>query len=160
MHPHLLLLAFIAAVAAASGAAAETQGARQRYALVGDSAAAAGHRGLVADGQGHAAGASRAGVTTASGGQGLRTRAFERSSDGSAAARGEASYSGPKVSAQRSGSATRSADGSASAERSGSITRAETGHTVSSSASYTQGDGVSRSVSCTDAAGQSIDCRR
>jgi hypothetical protein len=91
--------------------------------------AAAMQRGVVTDGQGNLKAGSASGFTTASGGQGARTTQF-----------------------------TRSADGTASGERNATATNASTGVTFDGTATYTKGSGVSRSASCTDAAGNTVTC--
>lgn len=131
---------------------------RSAFASHGDRGAIAGQRGIVGDGQGNVAGASAGGFTTESGGHGQRTRRFSRSSDGSASASGQGSVSGQNGSANRSGSFTRNADGSASGERSTTATNANTGVTFDASTSYTKGSGVTRSATCTDAAGNTVAC--
>lgn len=98
---------------------------------LGSRGAAAGQRGLVVDSQGNANASASSGFTTASGAQGLR-----------------------------SGSFTRSADGSASGERSTTLTNPNTGVSFDGSSTYTQGSGVSRSASCTDGAGNSVSCKK
>jgi hypothetical protein len=124
----------------------------------GSNGALAGWRGITGDGQGNVVGSNAGGFTTESGGQGLRTRNFNRSSNGSLNASGLASASGANGSADRSGSFTRNADGSASGERSTTLTNANTGVTLDGSTTYTKGSGVSRTASCKDAAGNTVSC--
>ncbi|WP_280155503.1 hypothetical protein [Piscinibacter sp. XHJ-5] len=138
--------------------AAFAEGLRSTFAAHGSHATLAGQKGLVADGQGNAAGAARSGFTTASGGQGQRSAQFNRTSDGAAAASGQATASGSNGSAERSGSFTRDADGSASGERSTTVTNANTGVTYDGSTTYTKGAGVSRTGGCKDASGNSVSC--
>lgn len=118
---------------------------------------AAGQRGLVTDGQGNIRGA-RGGAFATANGEGLRTQRFTRNTDGSVSATGQANASGTLGSAERSGSFARSADGSAHGERSTSVTNAATGVTLDGSTSYTAGQGITRSASCTDAAGRTVTC--
>ena len=157
-------LAYVATLCAALAAyavqtaQAEPLSAAGRFKVQGEHAAAAGQRGLVADGNGQVAAGSAGGFSTDAGGQGQRTRRFQRSADGSATASGHAGASGPNGSASRDGSYTRSADGTASGERDTTVTNARTGVTWDGSTRYSQGAGFSRSLSCTDAAGQPVSC--
>lgn len=123
-------------------------------------AQAAGQRRIHGDGSGNVHGAAGSGFNTAAGGQGLRTRSFERNADGSVDARNQASMSTANGgSAERSGSFTRSADGSsASGARSTTVNNAPTGVTFDGQTTYTKGSGFSRSASCTDAAGNTVAC--
>jgi hypothetical protein len=139
---------------------AEPLSAAGRFNVHGEHAAAAGQRAVVADGNRHVAAGSAGGFSTDAGGQGQRTRRFQRSADGSATADGHASASGPNGSASRDGSYTRNADGTAYGERDTTVTNARTGVTWDGSTRYGQGAGVSRSLSCTDAAGQAVSCGR
>jgi hypothetical protein len=132
--------------------------ARSSLATRGSYGAMAGHRGLVADGEGNVAGGAASGFTTDSGGQGLRTRKFKRSDDGSFNASGQSSASGTNGSADRSGSFTRNADGTATGERSTTMTNANTGVSFDASTSYDKGAGGSRSASCKDASGSTVAC--
>ena len=141
--------------AAGSGGARAGQ---QAWGLSGAYGAAGVRRGAVADGQGNAAGRSVAGFDTANG-QGLRTRSFERHADGSAKAGSDARIEGTRGSAERHADYARTSDGSATASRTTSATNAGTGMTVDASSTWTKGSGASRSVSCTDASGKSVDCR-
>lgn len=118
-------------------------------------------RGRVSgDGQGNVHGAAGSGFNTAAGGQGLRTRSFDSHADGSVTARNQASVSTANGgSASSQASYTRSAGGSsASGQRSTSVSNARTGVTFDGSTTYTKGSGVSRSASCTDAAGNTVTC--
>lgn len=90
---------------------------------------------------------SRSSVTRSSDGQG------NVSASGSG---GFATSSG--VMGRRGGSFARNADGSVSAERNTTATNANTGVGFDGSTTYTKGSGVSRSASCTDAAGNSVTC--
>lgn len=87
-----------------------------------------GRAGVRSDGNGNVHGAAGSGFSTDAGGQGLRTRSFNRSSDGS-------------VSAQSQGHATTA-----------------NGTTFDGSTTYTKGSGFSRSASCRDAAGNAVSC--
>lgn len=140
-------------VAGPNGLAGRTAGAS-----TGNHGAAAGRRGLAADGQGNVAGASSGRFVTDNGAQGSRARTFNRSSDGAVDASGSASASGANGSASRSGTYERKADGSASGTRSTTATNANTGNTVEATTTYTKGEGVSRSASCKDAAGNAATC--
>jgi hypothetical protein len=133
---------------------------RAAFNAQGEQVQAAGRRGVNGDGQGNLSGAAGSGFSTASGGQGLRTRSFERNADGSVSARNEASASTANGgSASSQSSFTRSADGSsASGERSTSVSNTRTGVTFDGSTSYAKGSGFSRSASCTDAAGNTVSC--
>jgi hypothetical protein len=132
--------------------------ARSTASAHGEHGAAAGRRGIVADGQGNVKGAASGAFTTQSGVQGARNARINRSSDGSATASGQASVSGASGSADRSGSYTRNADGTASGERGTTVTNANTGVTFDAATTYNKGSGVSRSASCKDAAGNSVTC--
>jgi len=123
-------------------------------------AQAAGQRRIHGDGSGNVHGAAGSGFNTAAGGQGLRTRSFERNADGSIDARNQASMSTANGGgAERSGSFTRSADGSsASGARSTTVNNARTGVTFDGQTTYTKGSGFSGSASCTDAAGNKVTC--
>lgn len=116
-------------------------------------------QGAAADGQGNVGAGKGGGFTTASGGQGLRSRQFNRSADGSANASGQGALTTANgSSADRSGSFTRDADGNASGDRSTTATNANTGMTMDASTSYTKGSGISRSTTCHDAAGNTVSC--
>jgi hypothetical protein len=132
--------------------------ARSSLATRGSHGALAGNRGLVANGEGNAAGGATSGFTTDSGGQGLRARKFKRSDDGSFNASGQSRASGANGSADRSGSFTRNADGTASGEQSTTMTNANTGVTFDASTTYDKGSGASRSASCKDASGSTVPC--
>lgn len=148
-------------VRAAGRAAGSAQGpwaGRSAFTAHGDHLSAAGQRRFAADDQGNASAVSGSGLRTTAGGQGLRTRSFNRSADGSVAAHNQASATtahGGSASSQSS--LTRYADGSASGERGTTLTNADTGVTFDGSTSYTKGSGFSRSASCKDAAG-SVSC--
>lgn len=161
MNHHLfstLLLAGLA-LAATGSAQAEPRAWSRGAAVQGAGGAAAGQRGVVADGQGNAQGATRSGFTTQAGAHGQRTGNFQRSADGSVNANGQASATGRNGgSAERSASLDRNADGSASGRRSTTATNANTGVTFDGQTTYTKGSGVSRTGSCTDASGQSVTC--
>jgi hypothetical protein len=150
-------LTSILAAAAATGAGLVmiTMAAQSAHAQIN----AGGQRRLVTDGSGNVNAAAGSGFNTAAGGQGLRTRSFNRDADGSVSARGQGSATGATgASAQRSGSYTRSADGSsASGERNTPVTGAN-GGTVDGSTTYTKGSGFSRSASCKDSSGNTVSC--
>jgi hypothetical protein len=147
----------------------------------------AGARGGVTDGQGNAVGGSASKATGANGGTFARAGRFQKSADGSASRSGgfaasnangsasrsavaqrnadgsasrssQAAVTGAKGSAATSGSATRSADGTVNANRETTATSAATGNSADVKSSYTSGSGASRTVTCTNAAGQTIAC--
>lgn len=149
----------IHATGSAAGSAQGPWAGRQAFNAQGDKVQAAGRRTLGSDGNGMVQGAAGSGFSTVAGGQGLRSRAFNRNSDGSVSAQGQRDLSTANGgSAQRSSSFTPSADGSsASGERSTSVTGAN-GTTFDGSTTYSQGSGFSRSGSCKDAAGNTVSC--
>jgi hypothetical protein len=118
---------------------------------------AKGHR-IKSDGQGNVTRSSGAAGSTANGGQYKRTSQSTHSADGSATHQGSISASGSKGSVSSSGSATKNADGSVNQSRTTEITNAQTGVTRDSSTSYTSGQGVSHTATCTDASGASVPC--
>ena len=140
-------------VAQAEGLAAKSAGS-----VRGTHGVAAARQGIVADGQGNAAGGSQRGFATETGAHGGRTSRFRRSSDGSINASTNAYASGSNGTAQRSGSFTRSANGTASGERSTTVTNANTGVTLDASTSYDKDNGINRSASCRDASGNTVTC--
>ena len=120
---------------------------------------AAGGRRLVGDGQGNVAAAGAGSYSTAAGGQGSRSTRFKRQDDGSIDASRQGSVTTANGgSADRDTSYTRNADGSASAERSTSATNARTGVSYDGSTRWTKGEGLTRSGTCKDAAGNTVTC--
>jgi hypothetical protein len=133
--------------------------ARAAGSINGSALDAAGSRRLVGDGQGNVAAGSSGAYTTDSGAQGARSTRFKRNDDGSASAKRQGNLTTANGStAARDASYTRNADGSASAERSTSATNANTGVTYDGSATWTKGEGISRSGSCKDASGKTVTC--
>ncbi len=138
-----------------------TQGgfaARSGAAVQSNHGSAAGRRAVAGDAQGNLASHSTGSFALDNGVQGSRARTFNRSADGSVNANGSASANGANGSASRGGSYTRSAEGSASGARTTSATNANTGNTFDATTTYTKGEGASRTVSCTDAAGNTVTC--
>lgn len=155
----LVIACGLVTACAVSNAIADGLVVRSAQGLNSNRLAAGGQRAVVADGQGNAAGTTRSAFTTGSGAQGLRSANFSRAADGSVDANAQASVTGAQGgSAERSASFMRNADGSASGERSTTATNARTGTTFSGSTSYTKGSGLTRSGSCTDAAGNTVTC--
>ena len=150
----------VSAAARTAGTAQGPWAGRAAFNAQGEQVQAAGQRRVNGDGQGNVHGAAGSGFNTAAGGQGLRTRSFERNADGSIDARNQASMSTANGGgAERSGSFTRSADGSsASGARSTTVNNARTGVTFDGQTTYTKGSGFSGSASCTDAAGNKVTC--
>lgn len=116
------LLAAIAATAA--GLVMVTMAAQSSHAQVH----AGGQRRVATDGNGNVNAVAGSGFNTAAGGQGLRTRSFQRDADGNASARSQTSVTGAN------------------------------GKSFDGSTTYTKGSGFSRSASCKDAAGNSVSC--
>jgi hypothetical protein len=120
---------------------------------------AAGQRRLAGDGQGNVAAAGGGSYSTAAGGQGARSTRFKRQDDGSVDASRQGSLTTANGgTAARDASYTRNADGGASAERNTSATNARTGVSYDGSTTWTKGQGLSRSGSCTDASGNTVTC--
>jgi hypothetical protein len=117
-----------------------------------------GRGALRGDGSGNAHGAAGSGFSTDAGGQGLRTRSFNRGSDGSISAQSQGHVTTANgASASSQNSFTRNADGTAAGERNATVTGAN-GTTFDGSTTYTKGSGFSRSASCRDAAGNTVSC--
>lgn len=127
---------------------------------------ASGERGRFArghavesDGQGNVSGASGAAVQGANGGLGQRQGGFYRNADGSGGRQGSASIEGADGgAASSSGSMTRNTDGTYAGQRQTQATGKE-GNSYSGSTSYDSSQGVQHTATCTDAAGNVIDCR-
>lgn len=90
---------------------------------------AASRRHVSADGQGNVNAVGGGGFSTAAGGTGLHTRSFNRS-----------------------------ADGSASGQSNTTVTNANTGVTLDGNTIYAKSSGITRSVSCKDAGGNTVTC--
>jgi hypothetical protein len=140
------------------GAQAEGLAAKSASAVRGSHGVAGRRGGAVADGQGNAVGGSQRGFATDSGAYGGRTIGFRRSSDGSVNAGSSAYTSGANGTARRDGTFTRNADGTASGERNTTVTNANTGVTFDGTATYNKETGLSRTTSCKDAAGNTVNC--
>lgn len=96
----------------------------------------------------------------ANGARGARASQATVNPDGSATRRGGFSVSGARGSASSQGSATRNADGSYAGSRSTTATNRATGNTYNGNTTYDSTNGVNRTATCTDAAGNSIACPR
>lgn len=103
--------------------------ARSAGSYHGHNVNAAGSRRVLSDGEGNVDARANSAFTTANGSSGSTSKRF-----------------------------TRNADGTASGERSTTATNAHTGVTYDGAATYTKGEGVSRSGSCTDASGNTVTC--
>jgi hypothetical protein len=114
---------------------------------------------IAGDGSGHGIAQRGGAFTTANGAEGARTQRLRRSEDGSIKAGSRAAVSGDNGSAASTKTYSRSADGSsASAERNTTATNSNTGVTYDGATTWTKGEGVSRSGSCTDASGNTVTC--
>jgi hypothetical protein len=94
------------------------------------------------------------------GSQGARAGQTTVNPDGSATRMSGGSVSGPRGSASSQGSATRNADGTYNGSRSSTATNAATGNTYDGSTTYDSTNGVSRTATCSNPAGESIPCPR
>ncbi len=103
--------------------------ARSAGAFNGNNVNAAGNRRVLSDGDGNVNARANSAFTTANGSSGSTSKRF-----------------------------TRNADGTASGERNTTATNANTGVTYDGSTTYTKGEGVSRSGSCTDSSGNTVTC--
>lgn len=120
---------------------------------------ASNNRSLVTDGAGNAV-SSRAGqVQTANGGFAARNGNNTRNADGSATHESSASASGAYGNLNTQGSASRAADGSVTQSRTTQATSAS-GNTYNGSTSYSKETGLTHTGTCTDAAGNSIPCKK
>ena len=116
-------------------------------------------RGWQADGQGNASAARSGSLSSANGGNAGYDRSAYRNADGSAGRQGSAQAQGANGgSATTSGSLARDAEGNVNGSRSTSATAAN-GNNYEGSTTVTDGQ-VSRTATCTDAAGASIPCRQ
>lgn len=130
--------------------------------------AVVGHRGeagkgvrgrrVVTDGQGNARATSGAAYQGVNGGSLRRAGQTTRAADGSMNHASGLDASGAKGSVQSQGSTTRDASGNVTQNRSTSGSSASTGNSFTATESYIKGEGVTRSVSCFDAAGAPIAC--
>lgn len=152
--------AITAAGVASPAARAEPALGGQRQALRLEQGAAAARSGVAVGAQGQVHATSQGGFTSAGGAHGRRSASLQRGADGSLDAQRSASATGPRGnSAEASGSATRAAGGSsASAERNAHLSNAGTGNSLDASLQFAKGSGLSRSVSCQDAAGNTVSC--
>lgn len=133
-------------------------GQRGRTTTQGSLGSTSSRHAVGGDGQGNAAGVSRQRFETDAGTQGFRVRRFSHGSDGSMNAGGASAVAGPNGAAERTGTLTRNADGTASAQRDTTIYNANTGVTFDGSATHSTGAGVSRSITCKDSAGNTVQC--
>jgi hypothetical protein len=93
----------------------------------------------------------------ANGAKGMRTSQTTVNTDGSASRTGGFAASGSQGTVQSSGSANRAADGTVSGERTTSATGAQ-GGTYNANTTYQSGQGVTRTATCTNAAGETVAC--
>lgn len=133
-------------------------GQRGRTTTQGSLGSTSSRHAVGGDGQGNVAGVSRQRFETDAGTQGMRLRRFSHGSDGSMNASGVSAVAGPNGAAERTGTLTRNADGTASAHRDITVYNANTGVTFDGGATYSTGAGVSRSVTCEDSAGNGVQC--
>ena len=139
-----------------------TDGARspaRGVAAVGPRGSLMRGRALHGDGQGNANGHSRARVEGAAGGSARRQGSFYRHADGSAGRQGRAAFTGPNgASGSTAGSVARDADGSYAGSRSTTVT-GRNGNTYEGATRYDSDSGRTRTVKCTNAAGEVVSCR-
>lgn len=100
-----------------------------------------------------------AAVQNAEGGQAVRAGRVVRSPDGTLTRQTGFAAEGARGNIQSQGQMTRTPDGDVSGERSTSATGAQ-GNTYQGQTSYSKGEGIEHSATCTDAAGNTIACRR
>jgi hypothetical protein len=118
-----------------------------------------GQRRVTSDGQGNGTAVGAGRFEAANGAQGQRSGRVKRNADGSVDAHAQGSLTTANGgTAARDAQFTRNADGSASASRNTSATNARTGVSVDGSTTWTKGQGLSRSATCTDAAGNTVTC--
>jgi hypothetical protein len=115
-------------------------------------------RGAVQNDNGSVTSASGAVARGPNGGRGARASTTTVNPDGSATHQGGFVAEGAQGSVASSGSAARNADGTYSGARSTQATSATTGATYKGSTSYDSTTGVTRTATCTDAAGAAIVC--
>lgn len=124
----------------------------------GEQGAYARGRVVASDGQGNASGRSGGYVQGANGGEAARQGSFQRNADGSASRQGSAYANGANGgTASTSGGLTRDADGNVNGARSTNATSAS-GNSYNGSTTVEDGQ-VTRTATCTNAAGEIIDCR-
>lgn len=111
------------------------------------------------DGQGNVTSTSGGAFRGPNGASGARAAQVTHNADGSASRQGGFAASGERGSVQSQGNVSRTADGAVSGERTTSATGAN-GNTYQGSTTYTKGEGVSHTGTCSDAAGNSIPCAR
>jgi hypothetical protein len=111
------------------------------------------------DGQGNFTSSSGGVFRGPNGAQGGQAAQVSHNADGSATRQGGFAATGQNGSIQSQGSASRSTDGAVSGQRSTTASGAN-GNTYQGNTSYTKGDGVSHTATCSDAAGNSIPCTR
>lgn len=95
----------------------------------------------------------------AEGGKAVRAGRTVRSPDGSVNHEAGFAASGSQGTIKSQGELTRSADGDVSAQRQTTATGAQ-GNSYQGSTSYSKGEGFEHSGTCTDAAGNTIACKR
>lgn len=115
-------------------------------------------RTATTDGQGNASVTSRGAAVGAQGGMAERQGSTTRRADGSASHSGTVSAQNVQGSLQSSGGATRNADGTVMQARSTTATSAATGNSVQAQSSYSKDSGLSRSATCYDASGTAMAC--
>lgn len=115
-------------------------------------------RAVKTDSDGNTVGGSASRATLANGGTVSRVGKFQKNADGSATRQGAFSASGARGDVTSSGSTTRNADGTVSVSRDTQATNSATGNSANVSTTYQSGQGVTRTVTCTDAAGAAIPC--
>lgn len=111
------------------------------------------------DDDGNVTSGRAAAVRTPEGGRAVRAGRITRSPDGTVTHQGALAATGDKGTVKSQGSMTRSAEGDVSGERSTSATGAQ-GNTYQGSTTYSKGEGIDHSATCTDAAGNAITCKR
>jgi hypothetical protein len=116
-----------------------------------------GHR-ITTDGQGDVTSARGTAFRGPNGGSGTRYGRNTVNADGSASHESGFQGSNARGSIQSSGAATRSSDGTWEQGRTTSATRAATGNSVNVNESYSKETGLTRNVTCSDAAGNTIPC--
>ncbi|MBS1196470.1 MAG: hypothetical protein H6R18_255 [Proteobacteria bacterium] len=96
---------------------------------------------------------------TASGATGERTATNTRSADGTFNHQSSMTAIGTKGNIKSSGSMTKTADGNVSGQRNTTATDAN-GNTYNGSTTYNKTDGLQHTSSCTNAAGETIACKK
>jgi hypothetical protein len=95
----------------------------------------------------------------ANGGTAARAGRITRSPDGSVSHQGGFAANGEQGSIKSQGEITRSATGDVNGERQTTATGAQ-GNTYQGTTTYSKGEGIEHSATCTDAAGNAIACKR